>query len=236
MDEVRKRVDEALKRLGIDYKAASKLVGKNDAYIQQYLKKGSPVRLPEDVRVKLARITNLTEQELGKDPHLYSEDVATDIDEDEEDFLDFAGPIEAGSFREVDDLDQRLPGKVKRMKDPRFLRARQYAFLVRGDSMDLKRIFDGMYVATVDYVDYRNFSYGDLRDGMLVVVERSEAEGSRRERTIKEIQLFRDRIELHPHSSNPKWEKIVIPIGQDPAKNDTARVLAVVLESFQLHR
>jgi hypothetical protein len=60
---------DALERLiaehGEDYARLSKLVGRNAAYIQQYLKRGSPRQLPERERGILARYFGVDERMLG---------------------------------------------------------------------------------------------------------------------------------------------------------------------------
>lgn len=59
----------ALERLiashGDDYAGLSKLVGRNAAYIQQYIKRGSPRTLPEKERGILARYFGVDERLLG---------------------------------------------------------------------------------------------------------------------------------------------------------------------------
>lgn len=47
----------------------STLVGRNPAYLQQYLRRGTPRRLPEDERRHLAICLDIDERELGaRDP------------------------------------------------------------------------------------------------------------------------------------------------------------------------
>jgi len=47
----------------------SRLVGRNQAYLQQFLERGVPQRLPEDVRLRLARYFRVDERDLGaRDP------------------------------------------------------------------------------------------------------------------------------------------------------------------------
>lgn len=48
-----------------DYAALSRLIGRNSAYIQQFIKRGTPRRLAEDDRRKLARYFGVDEHELG---------------------------------------------------------------------------------------------------------------------------------------------------------------------------
>lgn len=59
----------ALERLiaenGDDYASLSKLIGRNSAYIQQFIKRGSPKRLPEMERGVLARYFGIDEHVLG---------------------------------------------------------------------------------------------------------------------------------------------------------------------------
>jgi phage repressor protein C with HTH and peptisase S24 domain len=50
---------------GDDYAGLSKLVGRNQAYIQQYIKRGSPKNLPEKERGILARYFGVDERLLG---------------------------------------------------------------------------------------------------------------------------------------------------------------------------
>ena len=60
---------DALQRLiddrGEDYSGLSRLLGRNPAYIQQYIKRGSPRRLAETDRRRLARYFGIDETELG---------------------------------------------------------------------------------------------------------------------------------------------------------------------------
>jgi phage repressor protein C with HTH and peptisase S24 domain len=48
-----------------DYSALSRLIGRNSAYIQQFIKRGTPRRLAEGDRQKLARYFNVEEHVLG---------------------------------------------------------------------------------------------------------------------------------------------------------------------------
>ena len=64
MDDVRQRLKEALDSRGIDYAVASRRCGKNHAYIQQYLRRGTPRRLPDDVRECLADLLGMPEDDL----------------------------------------------------------------------------------------------------------------------------------------------------------------------------
>jgi phage repressor protein C with HTH and peptisase S24 domain len=65
MDEVRRRLDWLVREHGTDYSALSKLLGRNAAYIQQFIKRGVPRRLSEEDRRTLAEYFGVPEEELG---------------------------------------------------------------------------------------------------------------------------------------------------------------------------
>ncbi|NJC06412.1 phage repressor protein C with HTH and peptisase S24 domain [Sphingomonas kaistensis] len=50
-----------------DYASLSRLIGRNSAYIQQFIRRGTPRRLPEQERRLLARHFGIAEQLLGAD-------------------------------------------------------------------------------------------------------------------------------------------------------------------------
>jgi phage repressor protein C with HTH and peptisase S24 domain len=66
MDPVRKRLVKAIEAKGLNLKDVSLRIGRSHSYIQQFLHRGVPVQLPEKVRVRLADLLELSEEELGK--------------------------------------------------------------------------------------------------------------------------------------------------------------------------
>ena len=62
---VRDRLDDLIRRSGEDYASLSRRLGRNPAYIQQYIKRGVPRRLNEVDRRTLARYFNVPESFLG---------------------------------------------------------------------------------------------------------------------------------------------------------------------------
>lgn len=63
-DPVRQLVRRRLDELGLNMREASMKLGKNHAYLQQFLERGVPRALPEDVREQLAALLGCTEGEL----------------------------------------------------------------------------------------------------------------------------------------------------------------------------
>ncbi|KRB86156.1 peptidase S24 [Sphingomonas sp. Root710] len=64
-DEVREALDALIRKHGEDYSAISRLLGRNPAYIQQYIKRGTPRRLSEEDRLRLAAYFRVPEERLG---------------------------------------------------------------------------------------------------------------------------------------------------------------------------
>src|SRR3954470_10907873 len=64
MTDVREFIRERLARAGLSMKEASERIGRNHAYLQQFLERGVPVKLPEDVRERLAPILDVPPDQL----------------------------------------------------------------------------------------------------------------------------------------------------------------------------
>ena len=65
MDNVRAALDEVIRLRGEDYASLSRLLGRNPAYIQQFIHRGSPRRLAEEDRRRLAAYLGIDESLLG---------------------------------------------------------------------------------------------------------------------------------------------------------------------------
>lgn len=148
----------------------------------------------------------------------------------------FAGKVQAGRFVEVDLYDQSYETEeypTTPLPDTRFPRAKQFAWLVVGNSMDQENILDGMMVLGADYHDYSE-TYSEVKDGDLVIVERARNGGQEIERTVKRIRFFIDRFELHPNSSNPEHKPISVFREQKKDNGEEVRLLAVVLSAHTI--
>lgn len=64
-DAPRIALDRAARERGEDYASLSRLIGRNPAYIQQYIKRGTPRVLPERERALLADYLQIEEEKLG---------------------------------------------------------------------------------------------------------------------------------------------------------------------------
>jgi len=65
VDDPRAALDRLLRERGIDYAQLSARIGRNPAYIQQYIKRGSPRRLAEEDRARIAAYLGVSEAILG---------------------------------------------------------------------------------------------------------------------------------------------------------------------------
>jgi len=61
----RAALDRLLTERGVDYARISQVIGRNPAYIQQYIKRGSPRRLAEDDRARISAYLGVPEAMLG---------------------------------------------------------------------------------------------------------------------------------------------------------------------------
>lgn len=139
------------------------------------------------------------------------------------------GKTEAGSFREVDEFDQSEQVFMSLPPDDRFPGARQLAFDVEGDSMNALKprpIFPGDRAVGVAYEDVAHEA--TLRDGMIVVVERSRDGGHTREWSIKQVEIYADRTEFHPRSTNAKHKPIVIARDMHADDGTTVEIIMLV--------
>lgn len=65
MDEMRRKILEAAQNKGIDLKELSLRIGKNHAYMQQFITRGSPKKLSEEDRAVVSQMLGIPEVELG---------------------------------------------------------------------------------------------------------------------------------------------------------------------------
>jgi hypothetical protein len=144
-----------------DYAALSRLIGRNAAYIQQFIRRGTPRRLAEEDRRRLARYFGIDEALLGgpaDGPALSAVDALIPVPR-----LDVGASAGGGAA----DASERALGRIG--FDPRWLRrlglAADTAALIRveGDSME-PTLSDGDEIL----VD-RSDRTGRLRDGLYVL-------------------------------------------------------------------
>jgi phage repressor protein C with HTH and peptisase S24 domain len=68
MDDTRRALEDLIRMRGSSYSEISRLLGRNAAYIQQFIRRGSPKHLDEQDRSVLARFFGVDETVLGAQP------------------------------------------------------------------------------------------------------------------------------------------------------------------------
>ncbi len=78
-DLARRTLERLMRERGEDYASLSRFIGRNAAYMQQFMKRGTPRRLKEEDRSKLARYFRVDEQLLGGPAPVATSDVETKL-------------------------------------------------------------------------------------------------------------------------------------------------------------
>lgn len=144
--------------------------------------------------------------------------------------LPMCGRVEAGSYRpRVEFDDARV--YVDFPRDDKWPTARQWAFEVSGDSMDLAGIYPGGNVRVVSIEDTgRSIDPGDI-----IVVERATDGGQLVELSVKEVEIMSDgSYRLRPRSSNPTHEAFLLPRQADADDATTVRAIGHVTAYFKV--
>ena len=160
-NDQRAMLEKLIRERGEDYASLSRLLGRNPAYVQQFIKRGTPRRLAEDDRRLLARYFGIDEALLGGMPGAAADEGLISIPR-----LD----VQASAGPGAADSDERRLGRIG--FDSAWLRrlglggggpGRLSVIRVDGDSMS-PTLSDGDEIL----VD-RDDGAGRLRDGIYVL-------------------------------------------------------------------
>lgn len=139
-----------------------------------------------------------------------------------------AGFVQAGLW-----YDGSVPPQINHEPIPyvptRYANIEQLAYRVAGPSMNLKGINDGDFVLAVQYWQVRTAP----QDGDIVIVERRRDNGEV-ERTVKEVVVRPQTIELTPRSTDPAYQDPIV-IERNHAAEDYAQVeiIALVIGAYR---
>jgi phage repressor protein C with HTH and peptisase S24 domain len=158
-DDPRHALAALIKERGEDYAGLSRLLGRNAAYIQQYITRGSPRRLAEEDRRKLAQYFRVDERRLGGPEPLASE-AAELVDVPR---LDLGASAGAGTLAERERALGRIGFDRAWLRRLGVKAADLSVIRVTGDSMN-PTLADGDEIL-VDRAD----KAGRLRDGIYVL-------------------------------------------------------------------
>ena len=138
MDPREKLVDAAKDR-GSSLAALSRLIGRNGTYLQQYVSKGSPKKLEEQDRRKLAQFLGLSESELGAPRDaLPDKFYASEMQRDWVDVPRLAVDVSAGpgASAEAEEAFDAFRFSRKWLAEQGLDGAKLSSIRVRGDSME----------------------------------------------------------------------------------------------------
>lgn len=201
------RLRDALKAQNLTMKAASIAAGQGETFVRDILARDRDPSLEKFSALARAlgtTVGELTDTALPAStvrpaPHVQLQPVLVN------------GKLAAGVFREFDDFDQSEPERVWEPPDELFPHARRMAWDVEGISMnELKPrpIMPGDRLICVAFEDVAD--QVRVKDGLVVVVERTRDGGHTREWSVKQVELYEDRIEFHPRSSDKSIKPIVV--------------------------
>jgi len=138
--------------------------------------------------------------------------------------LPVLGEVQAGVWRETEVADEPKHSPLPIGHDPRYSGKRQFALVVRGESMN-RVVHDGAYIVCVTWADLGRAP----RDNDLVVVERRR--DGMVETTVKRIKLQDKKIVLMPDSDDPRWQTPIVLDGG--LENDQIIITALVVGKYE---
>jgi len=162
MDEVRKLLIAKAAERGYNLAKLSREIGKNHAYLQQYVHRGVPYRLPETIRPKLAKLLGVNESALrGPITEFEIVDEPDAPDESQRPMVRVVGYVGAGAEAHFYAVSQ---GDLDEVPAPEWAGAHTVAVEIRGSS--LGPLFNGWLVY---YDDVRQPPTADLLGKTCVV-------------------------------------------------------------------
>ncbi|WP_066560855.1 S24 family peptidase [Croceicoccus bisphenolivorans] len=160
MDQARENLERLIQERGVNYSSVSRLLGRNAAYIQQYIKRNSPRHLDENDRMVLARFFGVDEKVLGA-PALRSGPVVELV---QVPILDVDASAGHGALAEMEAKSSQFGFEEKWLRRLTASKASSLSIIhVLGDSME-PTLHDGDEVL-VDLGDGQS----RLRDGIYVL-------------------------------------------------------------------
>lgn len=252
LHDILARIEHRLKVVGLSESAASKQAGKPDAVrnLRRALEKDERQGVSTATLHALAPVLQTTavwlfagagpediqEAEKSGSPDLVMSDgnkavwmIEAKKINSKMTSVGYAGIVEAGSFREVSDFDDIEHEPIAFPADPDYPWATQLQFEVRGDSMNAlmpRPILNGDRLIALDFEGLGGRVA--LHTGLIVVVQQSKDGGLLVERSVKQLEVYEDRYEFHPRSTNKRYKPIVIPHDMAADDGKEVRILALV--------
>lgn len=202
-------LDRLIRERGEDYASLSRLLGRNAAYVQQFIKRGIPRKLDEEDRRTLARYFAVPQSLLGGPPDADPSGVCVSAPSDPDicmiAFFDTGASAERGALVIDERAEARLPFRRTMIRELGCSSEDGLALLrVSGDSM-APTLDDGDLVM----LDRRDAA-DRLRDGIYVLVHNGMF-------LVKRITINPVRRELSVRNDNPAYEGWICSDGEAPS-------------------
>ena len=182
-------LEELCRERGEDYAGLSRLIGRNPAYIQQFVSRGTPRRLPERERSLLAQHLGIAEYLLGGDAAASAMAGLVPV---------FARRLENAEAATAADTDDREPDRLAQLGFAAPMLARLTAS--PAELLDLIEVSGDAMAPTLREGDHLLIDRGDgadsLRDGLYLI------RGEERE-TVKRLTLHPLKSRVTVQSDNP---------------------------------
>lgn len=196
-DRVQRRLDD----LGLNPFSAARQAGLEAGYIRDILRD----KIKEPGAAKLTALATVLRcspdylmglvENPGNRPGYYnSKDLTVVVD------MPIRHEVAAGNWLATDELHDQPLGSAPTALVPQYAGFSQWLDRVRGDSMD-RILPDGALVHVVDAIEIR---YEPKHDD-LVIVTRTRAQGAFIERSVKQVAVTPQGVQLWPRSHNARW-------------------------------
>lgn len=237
-DEIRKRLQDRLKELGMGATEVGRRAGKTKDIVNNLVYgKTRSMNVETLQAVASATNTNLMWLLDGKGPKEPTEIGSTvEFDTrpfatDERQMVPEVGEVAAGVWLEFDHYQNEPGEKLGPFTfDPRYPAHAQFSLRVRGTSIN-NVVEDGGSLHCVLLFE-AGIGENDIESGKLVIVKRTRAQGSIFETTAKRLRKTGDWL-LEPDSSDPRWQEPIRVADMHDSQDELVEVLALVIGSHQ---
>lgn len=247
LDPIRERLLQLVDERGTSLAAASRVIGRNHSYLQQFIHRGTPRRLAEDDRHKLANFFDIPEHELviRKGPATPQRIAATpegrQVREIQLGQVTVRAAVQAGEFEADMEWPHDRQYVVTVPIDKRYAHLTRFALEVRGLSMN-QRYAEGAILICVPLAELERWPKNKER----VIVQRRNRHGEI-ESTVKEIVETDGRIVLWPRSDHEDYQQPIplqvswVDIPETPAEygvsengfdGEEVQIIALVIGSY----
>lgn len=206
------RIDEGLKRTGLNDQAAAVRAGLGKDIIRDLRRK--PKAIPSIPTIEaLAHVLGMRPETLAFGVRSKSKPGPTEP-------MPIKGEVAAGLWLEIAAQDDAEMEEIPVPFHPGYRAEAQYGLIVRGSSMN-KIAQPGDVLQCLDC----GISNVTPDDGDIVIVERRRAQAGQKEVTAKRFRRHGKNIELSPESTDNRWKS---PIILDPRRAPDGEEIAVI--------